>query len=282
MWAMMALSLKILMMYICVAIANVAGEAIILPSLTSIAAKYKDAANAAGITGYTVCCAIITAFCVFMTKFATTLPGDLTRFISWNAPGNAGAMAATAAVGQGSQGVTSNMQTSQDKAMTGAQEAQKAQGAGISGVGKMAGSDAGQAALTSMLSAIPGVSKDDASKLAGYGAEGLKGAGEVWGGMAPQAGMAITQGTDVPEQTRQVMSSLFGSAPAAPSAGNDGSGTGVSTATDLGSGGNDASLAGTAQGEAMSVDKTLDAIAQSASNGVATNSVGGGEVKNTR
>lgn len=146
----------------------------------------------------------------------------------------------------------------------------------------MAGSDAGQAALTSMLSAIPGVSKDDASKLAGYGAEGLKGAGEVWGGMAPQAGMAITQGTDVPEQTRQVMSSLFGSAPAAPSAGNDGSGTGVSTATDLGSGGNDASLAGTAQGEAMSVDKTLDAIAQSASNGVATNSVGGGEVKNTR
>lgn len=208
MWAMMALSLKILMMYICVAIANVAGEAIILPSLTSIAAKYKDAANAAGITGYTVCCAIITAFCVFMTKFATTLPGDLTRFISWNAPGNAGAMAATAAVGQGSNAVTGNMQGSQEKTMAGAQAAQKAQGDAIAGVGKMAGSDAGQAALTSMLSKIPGISDQTASNLAKYGADGLAGAGALWGGLSNQAGMAATQGIDSGDQAMNMISSL--------------------------------------------------------------------------
>ena len=143
---MLALVLKILLMYICVSVALAVGETVIVPFLGNIKATYASKADNAAITGYAVICAAVAAFSIFLVKFATMLPADLTRFLGWTAAGAASEVSTSTAASHGGSTIGGVMERSDAAVTQGAEQSAKNWGNLGSGIGTTVSSQASEIA----------------------------------------------------------------------------------------------------------------------------------------
>ena len=111
MWGLLALGVKVLLAYVCAAIANGIGETVILNYVGKLKAAYVGVSTSVP-TGYIISCALVSAFCVFIAKFATELPGDCTRTLSWMAAGSAASIAVGAGVATATSSTTEGLKGS--------------------------------------------------------------------------------------------------------------------------------------------------------------------------
>ena len=273
MWAMLALALKILLMYVFVALANAIGEGLIFPFVENMKIYYAAKENSALITGYGVTCAIITAFTLFIVKFTTALPGDITRFISWSAPGQATA-AGAAGLEQGTAGISGATEKGQNAAVQGGTAAWQSTGANYQQLGQMMMDAAGKAddqndsAAASMLRSTGAALKAGGQYMSNNAsAGGINAANGHTGGIAGPAGQIAEAGFNFGKNAvENIASALTPFAKNAPEVAAAFEKYGV----------------GPASSNEKSTNAPTGEKTQSANNGVATKPVGGGNGVTTK